>query len=172
MKEDKVMRKFCAKCVYILILQFVLVAAGLANTLTVDEAGNVLAETDRYQVRFRDGVLIHFHNKLTQETYTLPPQDNPRFQLESNEQSGISIQYNEGGYGKYIHIDEHWEVVSKRRLAPLSVEVAYYSDYRVDKTVRMRISIDADTGDLIIQQHGTSERVVSIMWGCSYLNSQ
>ena len=57
-------------------------------------------------------------------------------------------------------------------MAPLSVEVAYYSDYRVDKTVRIRISIDADTGDLVIQQHGTSERVVSIMWGCGYLNSQ
>ena len=57
-------------------------------------------------------------------------------------------------------------------MSPLSVEVAYYSDYRVDKTVRMRISIDAATGDLVIQQHGTSERIVSIMWGCGYLNSQ
>ncbi len=160
------MRNFWMKCAYILILQFVLVAAGLANTLTVDEAGNVLAETDRYRVRFEKGVLIHFHNKLTNETYTLPPQG------DSNEQSGISIQYNEGEYGKYILIDDHWEVVSKRRLAPLSVEVAYYSDYRVDKTVRIRIGIDADTGDLVIQQHGTSERVVSVMWGCGYLNSQ
>ncbi len=160
------MRKFCAKCAYILILQFVFVAAGLANTLTLGEHGEVLAETDRYQVRFKDGVLIHFHNKLTNETYTLPPQD------DSNEQSGISIQYNEGEYGKYILIDDHWKVVSKRRLSPLSVEVAYYSDYRVDKTVRIRISIDADTGDLVIQQHGTSERVVSVMWGCGYLNSQ
>ena len=160
------MRNFCVKCAYIVILQFVLVSIALSNTLTVDEAGNVLAETDRYQVRFKDGVLIHFHNKLTNETYTLPPQG------DSNEQSGISIQYNEGEYGRYIHIDDHWKVVSQRRLAPLSVEVAYYSDYRVDKTVRIRISIDADTGDLVIQQHGTSERIVSIMWGCGYLNSQ
>ena len=106
---------------------------------------------------------MHFHNKLTNETYTLPPQDDPKFQLESNERSGISIQYNEGEYGKDILIDEHWEVVESKRLIPLSVEVAYYSDYRVDKTVRIRISIDADTGDLVIQQHGTSERVVSIM---------
>ena len=160
------MRKIWTKCVYILILQFVFVAGAFANTLTVDEAGNVLAETDRYEVRFRDGVLIHFHNKLTNETYTLPPQDG------SNEQSGISIQYNEGEYGRDIHIDKHWKVVESKRLTPLSVEVAYYSDYRVDKTVRIRISIDADTGDLVIQQHGTSERVVSIMWGCGYLNTQ
>ncbi len=50
------MKHFCAKCIYIMILQFVLMAAGLANTLTVDEAGNVLAETDRYQARFENGV--------------------------------------------------------------------------------------------------------------------
>ena len=160
------MRKICAKCVYVVILQFVLVAVGLANTLTLGEQGEVFAETDGYQVRFKDGVLVHFHNKLTQETYTLPPHEG------SNEQSGISIQYNEGEYGRYILIDEHWKVVESKRLAPLSVEVAYYSDYRVDKTVRMRISIDAATGDLVIQQHGTSERVVSIMWGCGYLNNQ
>ena len=136
------MRKFCAKCVYILILQFVLVAAGLANTLTLGEHGEVLAETDRYRVRFRDGVLIHFHNKLTNETYTLSPQD------DLNEQSGISIQYEEGQYGRYIHIDDHWEVESKRRLTPLSVEVAYYSDewrlnvYRGDWQVPARIYRD------------------------------
>ncbi len=160
------MRSFWSKWVCIVILEFVLVAVGLSNTLTLGEQGEVFAETDRYQVRFKDGVLIHFHNKLTNETYTLPPQD------DLNEQSGISIQYNEGGYGKYIHIDDHWEVVESKRLTPLSVEVAYYSDYRVDKTVWLRISIDADTGDLVIQQHGTSERVVSIMWGCGYLDSQ
>ncbi len=160
------MRKLWTKCAYIVILQFVLVSIALANTLMVDEAGNVLAETDRYVARFENGVLMHFHNKLTQETYTLPSQN------DSNEQSGISIQYNEGEYGRDILIDEHWEVVESKRLTPLSVEVAYYSDYRVDKTVRIRISIDADTGDLVIQQHGTSERVVSIMWGCGYLNTQ
>ena len=37
------MRKFCAKCAYILILEFVLVAAGLANTLTLGEQGEVFA---------------------------------------------------------------------------------------------------------------------------------
>jgi len=163
---DKVMRNFWNKCVCLVILEFVLVAAGLANTLTLGEQDEVLAETHRYRARFERGVLVHFHNKLTNETYTLPPQ------ADSNEQSGISIQYNEGEYGRYILIDEHWEVVESKRLAPLSVEVAYYSDYRVDKTVRMRISIDAATGDLVIQQHGTSERVVSIMWGCGYLSSQ
>ena len=62
------MRKLLCKCAYIVILQFVLVAAVLANTLTLGEQGEVFAETDRYQVRFEHGVLVRFHNKLTQET--------------------------------------------------------------------------------------------------------
>ena len=166
------MRNFAAKCVYILILQFVLVVAGLANTLTLGEQGEVLAETDRYQVRFEHGVLVHFHNKLTQETYTLPPQG------RSNGWSGLSIQHEEGQDDHSELIDDTWEVESKR-LSPLSVEIAYHSDYsdykldyRFDKTVRIRISIDADTGDLVIQQHGISKHVISIMWGCGYLNTQ
>ena len=166
------MRNFCVKCAYIVILQFVFIAAGLANTLTVDEAGNVLAETDRYQVRFSNGVLTHFHNKLTQETYTLPPQG------PSNGWSGLSIQHEEGEDDHSEFIDDTWEVESKR-LSPLSVEIAYHSDFsnyrrgfRFDKTVRIRIGIDADTGDLVIQQHGISKYIISIMWGCGYLNSQ
>ena len=65
------MSNFCAKCVYMLILQFVLVPAALSNTLTLGEDGEVFAETDRYQVGFKNGNVIHVHNKLTQETYTL-----------------------------------------------------------------------------------------------------
>ena len=51
------MRKLWCKCVCILILQFVLVVAGLANTLGLSEQGEVFAETDRYRVRFRDSVV-------------------------------------------------------------------------------------------------------------------
>ena len=64
------MSNSCAKCVYMLILQFVLVPAVLSNTLTLGEDGEVFAETDRYQVRFKNGNVIHVHNKLTKETYT------------------------------------------------------------------------------------------------------
>jgi len=166
------MRKFCAKCVYILILEFVLVTAGLANTLTLGEQGEVFAETDRYRVRFEHGVLVHFHNKLTKETYTLPSQG------RSNGWSGLSIQHEEGQDDHSERIDDTWEVKT-RRLAPLSVEVTYHSDYsdyrpdyRFDKTVWIRIGIDAVTGDLIIQQHGISKHIISVMWGCGYLNSQ
>ena len=166
------MRDFWRKCICIVILQFVLVGTGLSNTLTLNERGEVLAETDRYVARFENGVLVHFQNKLTQETYTLPPQG------RSNGWSGLSIQHEEGQDDHSELIDDTWEVETKR-LSPLSVEVAYHSDYsdyrpnyRFDKTVWIRISIDAATGDLVIQQHGISKHIISVLWGCGYLNSQ
>ncbi|MYB02526.1 hypothetical protein F4X90_23030, partial [Candidatus Poribacteria bacterium] len=161
------MRNFCVKCAYIFILQFVFVAAGLANTLILSEQGEVLAETDRYQVRFKEGMLIHFHNKLTQETYTLPPPQG----LSNKGRSGIAMQYEEGHNGTPQAINKAWDIETQR-LSPLSVEVAYHYDYILDKTVRFRISIDVNTGDIIIQQHGISENIVWITWVCRYLNSQ
>ena len=161
------MRNFWNKCVYIVILQFVLVAAALANTLTLSEDGEVFAETDRYRVRFERGVLIHFHNKLTQETYTLPSQGS------SNTQRGLLIQYAEGSYGRDEPINERWDIETQR-LSSLAIEIAYHSDYRTNKTVRLRIAIDPQTQDLVIHQTGTSAigGIVGIMWGCGYLNSQ
>ena len=163
------MKKLWCKCVCIVILQFVLVSIGLANTLTLSEGGEVFAETDRYEVRFRDSVLTRFHNKLTQETYTLPLRD------DSNKQSGISVQYEKKGKAKKEFINDSWGSwgIESKRLAPLAVEIAYHSDiYRLAKTVRIRIGIDADTGDLVIQQHGISNHTVSVMWGCRYLDNQ
>ena len=155
------------KCVYIVILQFVLVAAGLANTLTLNEQDEVFAETDRYHVRFEHGVLVHFHNKLTNETYTLPSQGS------SNIQSGISIQHEEGRYGREEPLNEHWDIETQR-LSPLAIEIAYHNDYKIDRTVRLGISIDPETQDLVIHQTGTSSigGIVRVMWGCGYLNSQ
>ena len=161
------MRKIWTKCVYILILQFVLLTSAFANTLTVNEAGNVLAETDRYVARFEYGVLVHFHNKLTQETYTLPPQG------PLNIVSTLLIQYHEGGYGRDEPINERWDVETIR-LAPLAVEVTYHSDYKTEKTVRLGIAIDPETQDLVIHQTGTSAfgGLIGFIWGCGYLNSQ
>ena len=162
------MRNFWNRCVCIVILQFVLVAAALANTLTLGEQGEVFAETDRYRVRFEEGMLVHFHNKLTQETYTLPPPQDP----SNKGRNGIAIQLKEGNSedSHEIH-NEHWDI-EIQRLSPLSVEIVYHSDRGLDITVRFRISIDAATGDLVIQQHGISENIVWITWACRYLNSQ
>ena len=43
--------------------------------ITID-ANTIHVETDAYKVQFDRGVITHLHNKLTGETYTLPPDAN------------------------------------------------------------------------------------------------
>ena len=52
------------------LLQFVLLTIAHANSLMVTDNGDVIAEKERYLARFERAVLVYFHNKLTQETYT------------------------------------------------------------------------------------------------------
>ena len=82
------------------------------------------------------------------------------------------IQYTEGNYGRDEPISERWDVETQR-LSPLTVEIAYHSDYRTEKTIRIRIGIDPGTQDLVIHQSGTSAfgGLVGVMWECGYLNS-
>ena len=163
------MRNFWKNSAYILlILQFVLLASAavLGKTLTLTEQGDVIAETDRYLARFNNGVLVHFHNKLTRETYvTLPKEHLTR--------TGILIQPNTGEVGIWDVTSEAWGRAPKR-LEPLAVEITYHSDWRTNKTVYLRIAIDSRTQDLLIHQSGISESggVTDIMWGGGYLNGQ
>ena len=41
--------------------------------ITIDEGSNTIhVETNNYQVRFAPNAITYLHNKLTDETYTLP----------------------------------------------------------------------------------------------------
>lgn len=55
----------------IFFLAFVLPSVVHPASLMISEQGDIFAETDRYQVRLKNGIVIHLHNKLTKETYTL-----------------------------------------------------------------------------------------------------
>ena len=152
------MKHFCAKCAYILILQFVFVAAAFANTLMVDEAGNVLAETDRYVARFENGVLTDFHNKLTNETYT----------------QGESEAYTQMKAGRRLTIHEITPEI--KRLSPLECQLIYRDTWSVpnDNNVELHlfIGIDAETSDLLIRQKAVSETggIERVMWGFANLS--
>ena len=147
------MRNLWNKCVYILILQFVLVPVVLSNTLMVDEAGNVLAETDRYVARFEKGVLMHFHNKLTNETYT---------QGESETFTRLMVS------GRRLTLHELTPEIKK--ISPLEYELIYQDTWSVPHSnevmLHLFIGIDAETGELLIRQKGTSKTggIVSMTW--------
>ncbi len=149
------MRKVWTKCVYILIFQFVFVAAAFANTLMVDEAGNVLAETDRYVARFENGVLTHFHNKLTDETYT-----------QGKSEAITWLILRKGG----IEITADTAPEIKRGPSPLECELIYRNDEAI---LHLFIGIDVETGDLLIRQKGFSKTVgiEHIIWGFANLSN-
>lgn len=156
------MKHFCAKCAYILIFQFVFVVAAFANTLTVDEAGNVLAETDRYVARFENGVLMHFHNKLTNETYT---------QGEFEAHTRLTRLVVEG---RALRVHEITPEI--KRLSPLECQLIYQDSWSAprdnDMMFYLFIGIDAETGDLLIRQKGVSKvgGIEHIIWGFSNLS--
>ena len=149
------MRKVWAKCAYILIFQFVFVAVAFANTLRVDEAGNVLAETDRYTARFENGVLTDFHNKLTNETYT-----------QGNSQAITRVKVDRS-------LITHNTTPEIKRLSPLECQLNYQDIWGFTKvTLYLFIGIDAETGDLLIRQTGFSNTggIERIMWGFANLS--
>ena len=162
------MKHFCAKCVYMLILQFVLVPAALSNTLTLGEEGDIFAETDRYQVRFRKGSVIHVHNKLTQETYTVSGRHDatlsgmrgPRFDaLEIDGEDYLAPEWEIGGA----------DTLEVEKISPLAVKLTARWH---QSTLLMWVVIDVLTGDLIIRQEGFSEQtgISTIGWGIGNLD--
>ncbi len=149
------MRNIQTKCVYILILQFVFVAVALSNTLTVDEAGNVLAETDRYVARFENGVLVGFQNKLTNETYT-----------QGNSEAITRVKVDRS-------LITHNTTPEIKRLSPLECQLNYQDTWGFTKvTLYLFIGIDAETSDLLIRQIGFSNTggIERIMWGFANLS--
>ena len=122
---------------------------------------NVFIETDAYQVQFTDGVLTHLYNKLTEETYTLPLGV-----------GGVTGFRGRSGLlkrdGRSIWTDQA-TLTEARKVAPLKAEIVFRQG---QNALRLFIGVDARSGDLLIEQEGTSDTagVYGIQWGCVNLN--
>ena len=137
----------------IVVLLFIFVGDGYSNTLLVNAAGDIFAETDRYQVRFTKGSIVHLHNKLTKETYT------------HQEVKTIPDSDNYLDFNNYRIIDADFLVVEK--VAPLTAKLtAVWRERQHLKTLTMWVSIDTFTGDLVIKQEGSDLRhgAATIAW--------
>ena len=150
------------------ILQFVLLLSVYPNILTVDEEGDIFAETDRYQVRFRSGNVIHVHNKLTKETYTVSGRPNATL-------SGMrGARFHESEIDGEDYLEPEWEIggadaLKVEKISPLAVKLtARWNQSRLI----MWVVIDARTGDLIIRQEGFSDQtgISTIGWGIGNLD--
>ncbi len=123
---------------------------------------NVFVETDTYQVQFTDGVITHLSNKLTTETYTLPLGGAV---TGFRGRSGLLKRD-----GRSIWTDQA-TLTEARKIAPLKAEIVFRQGRN---EFRLFIAVDARSGDLMIEQEGTSETagVYGIQWGCVNLNSR
>ena len=122
---------------------------------------NVFVETDAYEVQFMDGVITYLYNKLTEETYTLP--------------LGISGVTGFRGRSGLLrrNVGSVWTdqatLTEAKKIAPLKAEIMFRQG---QNAFRLFISVDARSGDLLIEQEGTSDTVgvYGIQWGCVNLN--
>ena len=122
---------------------------------------NVFVETDTYEVWFTDGVITHLHNKLTEEAYTLPFVGGAPTGIRGR--SGL-LRKNIGA----IWTDQA-TLTEARKIAPLKAEIVFRHG---QNRIRLLIGIDVRSGDLLIEQEGTSDTagVYGIQWGCGNLN--
>lgn len=150
--------------IVILIPIFCLFYSHTAQAAEIKIVDNsVFVETDTYQVRFTDGVITHLSNKLTEETYTLPLGV-----------GGVTGFRGRSGLlkkdGRSIWTDQA-TLTQARKIAPLKAEIVFRQG---QNEFRLFIGIDARSGELLIEQEGTSDTagVYGIQWGCVNLNSR
>ena len=133
--------------------------APCAEIKVVDNS--VFVETDAYQVQFMNGVITQIHNKLTEETYTLPLGVGGLTGFRGR--SGLLKRD-----GRSIWTDQA-TLIESRKVAPLKAEIVFRQG---QNEFRLFIGVDARSGDLLIEQEGTSDTagVYGIQWGCGNLN--
>ena len=124
---------------------------------------SVFVETDTYEILFSDGVITQLSNKLTEETYTLPL--GVDYVPTGTGISGRSGLLKRSG-GIWTN---HATLTQARKIAPLKAEIVFRQG---QNEFRMFIGVDAKSGDLLIEQEGTSDTagVYGIQWGCGNLN--
>ena len=123
---------------------------------------SIYINTDTYEVEFIDGVITHLYNKLTEEVYTRPlGVDGTPTGIRGR--SGL-LRRNIGS----IWTDQA-TLTEARKIAPLKAEIVFRQDRN---EFRLFIGIDLRSGDLLIEQEGTSDTkgVYGIQWGCGNLN--
>ena len=136
---------------------FCLFSSQVAQSAEIKIVNNsVVVDTDTYQVQFTDGVITHLSNKRTEETYTLPLGVGGVTGFRGR--SGL-LRKNIGA----IWTDQA-TLTEARKIALLKAEIVFRQG---QNTFRLFIGVDARSGDLLLEQEGTSDTagVYGIQWG-------
>ena len=144
---------------YALLLCLFLTTFAYGN-ITI-EGETVDVETDRYTVRFNQGVIEYIYNKLTDETYTHP---------NSHGKNGwTGLMFNAYFWETENVSTKRATLVSAKQLSPTEVELLYRQD---GTDILLSIAVDPMTDDLLIDMEGVSDTpgVVGMLWGMGYLD--
>ncbi|MYB01599.1 hypothetical protein F4X90_18280, partial [Candidatus Poribacteria bacterium] len=144
-----------------ILLQFALLSTVLSQSLTVTEEGNITAETERYTAKFENGILLHLHNKLTNETYT--NEDTPKGVFQ-NEYKTAFFGFTEDS----VYPLGHTPTIKRNSNTDIEVEYENENGLRLN----LSIKIDPNTNDLLIQQTGFApkEGAYEITWTHKHLS--
>ncbi|GAJ18789.1 unnamed protein product, partial [marine sediment metagenome] len=115
----------------------------------------VSISTDAYEIQFEDGVITQVTNRITAEVYTLPTG------LGGN--SGILRSVSGAVWTSQS------EVTEITKLDPLRIKMTFSQG---QNETSMFIAVDADTGDLVIEQEAVADSggVYGIQWGIGNLD--
>ena len=144
----------------VLISGFNLLYFNVASADITIDGETVHVETDGYAVQFDKGVITYIYNKLTDEIYTKG--------AECQGWSGM-LSYHSG---KYENIVTHRTPLASATLVdPFNAEFLFQHE---DGEVRLYISIDRATDDLLVNIEGVSDSfgVIGLQWGLDCLDMQ
>ena len=116
----------------------------------------VRVETDAYKVQFDRGTITQLHNKLTGETYTQPL--DPTYRIQA-----AILGRHESFWARYG---------TKREILKINPNQAEILFTKGSNQLKMTVSIDPNTNDLLISQNGVSDTpgVYAIQWGIENLD--
>ena len=136
--------------------------------ITID-GETIHVETNNYKVQFDRGVITQLHNKLTNDTYTRPPQMNRGVGGET----GI-LKRDQFSRARHANRDlfiwtRHATTVETRKIDFHTAETVFR---RGGDEIRIVIGIDPQTDDLLISGDCVSDtpKVYGIQWGIGHLD--
>ena len=147
-----------------LILVFSLFYLEIVSAEITIDGETIHVETDNYTVQFDRGVITQLHNKLTDETYTLPPDINRGIWGDT----GILKNKRTKRDATFIGT-RHATEVETRKIDTHTAETVFRRD---GDEIRILIGIDPNTDDLLIGGDCVSEspKVYGIQWGIGHLD--
>ena len=142
----------------LICLSLILLTTYATAEITID--GNTIhVETNSYKVQFDRGVITQLHNKLTGETYTLPPDININRGIRG--ETSILIR------DRFVWT-WHGNTVETRKINPDQAEFLFRDG---GSEIRVVIAVDPNTDDLLISGDCASDRpeVYGMQWGIGNL---